>query len=101
MVKACLVMLLTCCSTDKTRPLEITHSLNFENCSAVIAETSLSTKWEVCSLHASQCASASSLKSRMSQLSVISRELVQGKVAHILLTMALGLIRKYNHGALL
>ena len=42
-----------------------------------------------------------SLKSRMSQLSVISRELVQGEVARILLTMALGLIRKYNYGALL
>ena len=36
-----------------------------------------------------------SLKSRMSQLSVISRELVQCKVARILLTIALGLIRKY------
>ena len=35
------------------------------------------------------------LKSRMSQLSVISRELVQTKVPHILLTIALGLIRKY------
>ena len=94
-MKACFVFsyAFNSCSKDKTRTFEIRQSefwkLPCSNC-----QNKSFSKWGVCSpLHAAR--SASSLRSRMSQLSVISRELVQTKVPRILLAMALGLIRKY------
>ena len=94
-MKACFVLgyAFNSCSKDKTGTFEIRQSefwkLPCSNC-----QNKSFSKWGVCSpLHAAW--SASSLRSRMSQLSVISRELVQTKVPRILLAMALGLIRKY------
>ena len=94
-MKACFVLgyAFNSCSKDKTRTFEIRQSefwkLPCSNC-----QNKSFSKWGVCSpLH--DAWSASSLRSRMSQLSVISRELVQTKVPRILLAMALGLIRKY------
>ena len=94
-MKACFVLgyAFNSCSKDKTRTFEIRQSefwkLPCSNC-----QNKSFSKWGVCSL-LHDAWSASSLRSRMSQLSVISRELVQTKVPRILLAMALGLIRKY------